>query len=426
MSFPFPYCSSVSSLCACCNNARSDTYRCTGVAFGLHSRHSRAIRRSHRDTCPPFPVVRIAELWPERSLKHVESKASLCLVRFSARSSPRGVGLSPSFVVLAALPIIAAGPVSSAPPSLTPTDTPQPSRTPPAVSPLSQPGQQVTLSGRISILYGDPVSGHTAGAANQQGTMRYYLALPGRLPQLVELTTDAQSALSKGGLSSLAGRNVNLRGITIGPRVSGGAPRVTVRAIAAATASATALTYAAADAPDDSPVTKPWLVVGCKFADVATETDTPSYFSELVSETYPFLGDYWERVSYNQIKLTGSIGADSWYTMPGNRSTYYDTNGNAETGKLYSDCAAVGTTSGDQNNRITVGGNQVNVSAHYGVIMLFNADVDSCPVSPAMGPCNNYGQHLDANHAAAWITPGTSHSQHEVRHEMGHGFALPH
>jgi len=169
-------------------------------------------------------------------------------------------------------------------------------------------------------------------------------------------------------------------------------------------------------------------VVGCKFQDVSTETDTPSYFSELVGEAYPFLGDYWERVSYNQIKLTGSTGADGWYTMPGNRSVYYDSSGTAETGKLYTDCATGGTTSTDPNNRITAGGVQVDVSSYYGVIMLFNTGIDNCSPPPMVGPCQNYGQQLDANHAAAWITPGidSAHSQHEVGHEMGHGFALPH
>ncbi len=320
--------------------------------------------------------------------------------------SPRRTVVGLVIVLAATLPV-AAGQVSSAPPSPAPTRTPQPLGTPKSTSPLTQPGQQVTLSGRLSVLYGDPIPGRSAAGTNQQGTTRYYVALPGRPPQLVELTTDAQSVLPKDGLFSLAGRNINLRGITIAPRVSRGAPRVTVRTVAASTSSPTSSAYASADVPDDTPVTTKWLVVGCKYADVATETDAPSYFSELVSETYPFLGDYWERVSYRQIMLTGSVGADGWYTMPGNRSDYRDTGGNAETTKLYDDCVTGGITSTDVHNQITVDGQRVEISGYYGVIMLFNDTMDSCPPPPATGPCYNYGVQANSTQARAWIMPGT-------------------
>jgi|SRR5579859_2157957 len=88
-------------------------------------------------------------------------------------------------LLAAALPAVAVGQVASAPPSPTPARTPQAAGTPPAALPLGQPGQSVTLSGRVSVLYGDPVPGRTAAAANQRGTTRYYLTLPGRPIQLV-------------------------------------------------------------------------------------------------------------------------------------------------------------------------------------------------------------------------------------------------
>jgi hypothetical protein len=60
---------------------------------------------------------------------------------------------------------------------------------------------------------------------------------------------------------------------------------------------------------------QPWVNVLCKFADVAAEPQSLSYFNGLLGEEAPGLGHYWREASYDQINILGS-DSFGWYTLP--------------------------------------------------------------------------------------------------------------
>ncbi|REG27194.1 VCBS repeat protein [Archangium gephyra] len=57
---------------------------------------------------------------------------------------------------------------------------------------------------------------------------------------------------------------------------------------------------------------KPWLLLKCKFSDIATTPQTDQFYRDLM---YSALVPYWREVSYGSWDLSGSTVKDGWYTM---------------------------------------------------------------------------------------------------------------
>ena len=61
-------------------------------------------------------------------------------------------------------------------------------------------------------------------------------------------------------------------------------------------------------------VSKPWLLLKCKFADVDTETGSEQFFQDLMLSDAGLAG-YWRDISYGSWDLSGSTVADGWQQM---------------------------------------------------------------------------------------------------------------
>ena len=176
--------------------------------------------------------------------------------------------------------------------------------------------------------------------------------------------------------------------------------------------------------PNPQLVAKPEAVVGtkkfvtilCRFADSPSEPPVPpSYYSGLMSNTYPGLDHYWREASYGTINLGGSIVV-GWYRLPNPKSYYvYDANGDG-----IPDLDFFRLTEG----AATVADPDVFFPEFFGVNFVYEDDT--------VRIANGGGTFLTRDgvsqlYGSTWINtgPGALH-QTLFAHEMGHAFGLPH
>jgi M6 family metalloprotease-like protein len=154
---------------------------------------------------------------------------------------------------------------------------------------------------------------------------------------------------------------------------------------------------------------QPWVNVLCKFADVAAEPQSLSYFNGLLGEEAPGLGHYWREASYDQINILGS-DSFGWYTLPKTRAYYLDLTTSTMLTELFTDCTAA--ADGD-----------IIFPNFVGINLMFNAELDGS----AWGG-SRYAT-LDGQKRfwyTTWEPPWGYGQQAAIAHEMGHGFGLPH
>jgi M6 family metalloprotease-like protein len=266
------------------------------------------------------------------------------------------------------------------------------------VAALAQaPGQAavIELSGTFSILFGDPSPG--SGAASRE---RYFLT--DDLPQTRELQIDAATTLSGGGIYSLNGRRVTVRGVAGGDVAVARSAPVRVASMAADNQ------RARTDAEAAIVGAKPWLSILCKFDDIIDEPRSPTYFHGMYSSGYPGLDHYWDEVSTGLVNVQGS-GATMWYTLPQPRSYYLPGNRLDHTRALQ-DCTAAADPF-------------VYFPAYAGVNLMFNGELDGYAWG-ARWPLALDG--YSGWYGITWEPPWAYENATVVAHEMGHGFGLPH
>ena len=233
-----------------------------------------------------------------------------------------------------------------------------------------------TVTGRLELLWGDPVPGVQAGRAMQKA--------PRNAPRfLATLVTDdgqrlpldpAQALKAAGDLYVLAGKRIAGTEAVLGTTV--------------------------------------WRTVMCKFADEAAEQRPLSFFQSQYGNAQGQLDHYWREVSYGKVDLTGS-SAHGWFTLPQPRAYYVPAGGSANLNALFDDCTAAATASVDFS---TGGGVQ-------GINMMFNGDLDGyawgggrCAVLDGVNKC----------WSTTWNPPWSFNNLSPLAHEMGHGYGLPH
>ncbi len=159
-----------------------------------------------------------------------------------------------------------------------------------------------------------------------------------------------------------------------------------------------------------------WVTLPCKFSDVVVEPRNSNFFRAQYTGSANALDKYWDKVSYGQISIAGSIVRE-WKTLPQPRSTYVytDTDGylSLDFTKIFIDCTAVHDADVDFSLN---GGVQ-------GINMMFNADLDG----PAWGGgrCATL-DGMDKCWSVTWMPPWTFVFLSTMAHEMGHGYGLPH
>ena len=152
-----------------------------------------------------------------------------------------------------------------------------------------------------------------------------------------------------------------------------------------------------------------WVTIACKFADVATEPKSLTFFSNMYASSKPGLDHYWRELSYGQVNVAGST-AHGWYTLPSPRSTYIPSGGSADLDRLAEDCTALAEP-------------YIDFSTVKGINLMFNALLD--------GYAWGGSSYLTLDNVTRWWRttwePPWGYSDVSViAHEMGHGFGWPH
>ncbi len=157
---------------------------------------------------------------------------------------------------------------------------------------------------------------------------------------------------------------------------------------------------------NDNDAKKPWFNILCKFADINDEPIDVTTVQNTFSNSFPFLGDYWDKTTFGRIDISGTQTKTEWHTLPHERSYYiddFDGDGNLEAhlSQLASDCRSVVGFSDD--------------GTYFGTNLYFNAALDG----PAWGGTSN-GLHT------TWLPTWAHHKISVLAHEMGHAYGLPH
>ena len=242
----------------------------------------------------------------------------------------------------------------------------------------------VSVTGSFGVIYGDPQPGSK---------------LPSRTHYT--LSNDAGSwtlSLSDfvlsvgGGARALNGKTVEVTGDEVSPG------KIVVESISLA-GGAAALAESALSAEAIVSGSKAYATLLCRFNDIATEQQPVGFFTTLMGTTKPGLNHYWREVSYENINLDGSAEYN-WETMASARAAYFDADGNADLGKLATDCRAAHPA--------------VVLGPFYGVNYVFNANLDCCA----------WGGN-DGSKPATWMPPW-AWTGRVFGHESGHSIGLDH
>ncbi len=129
----------------------------------------------------------------------------------------------------------------------------------------------------------------------------------------------------------------------------------------------------------EGPASKPWVTIGCRFADSTGDPPkTKSYYEGLIgavaaSENPPELGmdDYWRELSFDKTNLAGSqVGRQNdpnvfWYNLPRPQSYYVPSSSNPDLDALAQECAAAAD-------------DDVKFTDFYGVNLVFDRHIGCC------------------------------------------------
>lgn len=246
-----------------------------------------------------------------------------------------------------------------------------------------------SLSGTLMVIWVD----RPDGPAEQP---LFYLSSPaGRPVQLLP------GAVSSAELERWAGRPVVVTVGSATETTSAGQPGLAVASIGPAPGAA---------APDIEPNptgTSRWVVLGCKFPDVASVPHPMSYYAGMYRNTFPSLPDYWREVSYGQLNVTGE--AFGWFTLPHNQATYF--NGlTLEWWEIVTDCTAQADAA-------------VYFPDYQGISFVLN---DTITNSAWGGPISWTFDGVTKTYAANWMTRLLSNDMAYFQHEMGHGYRMRH
>ncbi len=157
---------------------------------------------------------------------------------------------------------------------------------------------------------------------------------------------------------------------------------------------------------------QPWINLLCRFSDISTQPNAPSFYQTLFSTAYPGLDHYWRQLSYNNINLSGTATVTAWKALPRPRSFYITGSGSstiANLDALRTDCVGVHDA-------------EVFFPSFVGINMFFNDSLDCCAWGGG-SMVNADGQ--SKFYRTTWLPPwAANHSV--IAHEMGHGFGFPH
>lgn len=252
--------------------------------------------------------------------------------------------------------------------------------------------------GVLQVQWGDPAAAATGVAA-----LRMQLADGAGSVELDPGQSLHDSAQAGVDLYAMQGRELRAR------LPAGGGRAARLLAVDSGTADAAAASKALHPLAPLSEQ-RPWLVLLCKFADVAAEPRDRGYFRSLFGYEPGGLGEYWDRMSEGHVQLReGRV--HGWYDLPSPRAHYLTSSGAAALNRLMTDCI------GAADPEVAFG----NDSA--GILMMFNAPLDCCAWA---GTVRTTLDGTDRSWPIAWLPPHAYQNTAVLAHEIGHTLGLAH
>jgi len=281
-------------------------------------------------------------------------------------------------------------------------------------SPPNSPGDETTITGLLTITWGDSIDG--------ESTVIYTLSDAAGKRTRLQASDEVSKEL--GGILQFNGKQVTVRGtwaatpgISGAPTTPEAQPKTLEVEKIKLVVSPQPMTPLAEGTPDVAGVagSHPWVSIMCKLSDIADEPQDFAFFEGMYSDTEPGLDHYWQEVSFSAFDVSGSVVAGTgWYTLPHGDAHYNPTatSGGADLTALMTDC-------------IDVADADVDFSLYDGINMMFNFDFDrGWAWGGGTGTLTLDG--VTRSWSATWEPPGGYADISIIAHEMGHGFGLPH
>lgn len=258
---------------------------------------------------------------------------------------------------------------------------------------------EVTITGVLTVLWGDQSTGDHTPAIY-------------RLHQANGQVIPLLSGPSEGELLAARGHTIQVTGQWTASRSSAAVLDPTTPVFQVRRIEQTLNSLADAGGEDALAGSHPWITLMCRFNDNPSIPRDRAYFQGMYANTPGRLDHYWREMSYQQANVTGSE-AVGWLVLPKPRSGY-NTNGDPKHFNLdlaADDCTAAANAA-------------VDFSRFVGINLMFNDTLDGF----AWGGQHWFNTPLDGKgyFYVTWEPPWGYADITVLKHEMGHGFGLPH
>lgn len=166
-------------------------------------------------------------------------------------------------------------------------------------------------------------------------------------------------------------------------------------------------TLAHATAPAWAVTTRPYAVVLCKFADIASEPLPRQRYVDMYANTPDGTDGFFRELSRGRLSLEGTT-VFGWYTLPKSRAEYTTAAGEANLTLMATDCTGVADA-------------DVDFSRFGGIGTHYNSRIGCCSWGGSRGVAlDGPSRSMPFMWNMDWARSGT------VAHEAGHSFGLPH
>ncbi|MFC1776890.1 fibronectin type III domain-containing protein [Pseudomonadota bacterium] len=282
---------------------------------------------------------------------------------------------------------------------------------------LSLPAHQENLVGTLEMLVGDPPPG-----SRQSAQYRFYLSADNG--RTYELSLDPGLKATRTEMIRWAGKRVKISQVTPDQVPTTGKPDQMLDVSAVTLVAGGSITGKTKDSQTIQATqsgSKPWVTIYCKFADIATQPPTDSFYENMYNNSPGGLDHYWRENSYESINIEGSSSSIQWVDLPATFESYMTetteidgvSTPSPDLGSLFDDCISANDDLVDFSN----GG-----SGFYGINMMFNTTMGCCAWG---GGRTRTLDGITKRWGITWLPPW-AHKHSVLAHEMGHAFGLPH
>jgi M6 family metalloprotease-like protein len=279
-----------------------------------------------------------------------------------------------------------------------PSASPQPD-----AAPVS--AQQTSISGLLTIKYGDPQPGTRKPATEE-------IAVTDSAGRSVAIAIDANTRLTE-PVYVLNGSQVSITGVAttrVAQQTGASEPIIQAQEVRRALGSRVSVAVTG---------TTKWATLLCRFPDDGVDTVAPysvtTFFPPLIQGPAPSAEDYWSENSRGAVNFAGSTYRD-WTPLPKTRAQYLALGSpDVYLDQLATDCAAAA-------------GAGVDFSSYGGINVMLSKQLDPAANSAwgGLSAATIGGIARPSGWPVTWLPEFAYKNQNVVAHEMGHAFRLLH